>query len=96
MEGLIFFYKGWLNTLEPKELKILFEELLVGNGFEILNFVEHHFTPHGYTCVWLLGESHLAIHTFPERNKTFFELCSCNELKLEIFKQVISTKREVI
>ena len=85
-DDLLFFYRGWLNNLTPNELRIAFERLLLKNGFEIFNFVEHHFVPHGYTCLWLLGESHLAIHTFPENDKTFFELCSCSEPKLILFK----------
>lgn len=85
-DELLFFYTGWLNTLDPKELKKTFDDLLQSCDFEIFNFVEHHFSPHGYTCLWLLGESHLAIHTFPENNKTFFELCSCSEPKLLLFK----------
>lgn len=35
------------------------------------------FDPFGYTCLILLSESHLAIHTFPERGKAYIELTSC-------------------
>ncbi len=61
-------------------------ELLLQSGFTVLNFIEHVFQPQGYTAIWLLAESHLAIHTFPEHNTTFIELCSCSEEKLNIFK----------
>lgn len=40
--------------------------------------MEHHFEPQGYTAVWLLAESHCALHTFPEENKAYVELSSCN------------------
>ena len=53
------------------------QESLTESGFTILNFVEHAFQPQGYTCLWLLGESHAAMHTFPEENKTYIELSSC-------------------
>nr|DAO98746.1 MAG TPA: S-adenosylmethionine decarboxylase [Caudoviricetes sp.] len=28
--------------------------------------------------MWLLTESHFAVHTFPEFGKTYIELSSCN------------------
>lgn len=86
-DRLLFFYKGWVNITDHTELKVKFEKHLNISGFQILNFVEHHFSPYGYTCLWLLGESHLAIHTFPEFSKTYFELCSCSETKLNHFKR---------
>lgn len=51
--------------------------MLATSGHTILNFVEHHFEPQGYTALWLLGESHLAIHTFPEHGRSYVELSSC-------------------
>lgn len=47
--------------------------------------MEHYFEPQGYTCLWLLSESHFAIHTFPEANKTYIELSSCNRQMYENF-----------
>jgi S-adenosylmethionine decarboxylase len=91
-KDLIFLHSGWLSTIDPADLKHHFGLLLQVCGFEILHFVEHHFSPHGYTCVWLLGESHCAIHTFPEKNTTFFELCSCNEEKLLHFQNEIKAR----
>lgn len=52
--------------------------MLLGAGFTILNFVEHHFQPQGYTALWLLAESHCALHTFPEEERSYIELSSCN------------------
>jgi S-adenosylmethionine/arginine decarboxylase-like enzyme len=45
----------------------------------VLNNIDHNFKPFGYSTVWLLAESHFAIHTFPEENKIYYELSSCNE-----------------
>jgi len=70
---------GWVKETDPIKLKNKFSDLLGLSGFEILNFVEHYFEPQGYTAFWLLGESHLAIHTFPEEQKSYIELSSCNE-----------------
>ncbi len=79
MEAKIWNKNGWLKETYPTKLKNNFSELLVLSGFDILNFVEHYFEPQGYTALWLLGESHLAIHTFPEEQKSYIELSSCNE-----------------
>lgn len=69
----------WINEVDPVILKNKFSDLLSLSGFEILNFQEHYFTPIGWTGLWLLGESHFAIHTFPEENKSYIEISSCNE-----------------
>lgn len=79
MKAIIDNYSCWISETTPSKLKIIFEELLLTSGFGLLNFMEHNFEPQGYTCIWLLSESHLAIHTFPEERKTYIELSSCNK-----------------
>ena len=44
----------------------------------MLDVLEHHFEPQGYTALYLLAESHFAVHTFPEFGRTYYELSSCN------------------
>lgn len=79
MEAKIWNKNGWIKETDPTKLKNTFSELLELSGFNILNFQEHYFNPIGWTGLWLLGESHLAIHTFPEEQKSYIELSSCNE-----------------
>jgi len=69
----------WIKEINPTELKNKFSELLASSGFDILNFQEHYFNPIGWTGLWLLGESHFAIHTFPEDKKSYIEISSCNK-----------------
>lgn len=45
----------------------------------MLAVTEHRFRPYGYTALWLLGESHFALHTFPECGRTYYEISSCNK-----------------
>ena len=40
--------------------------MLVQSGFKILNKIEQYVEPMGYTGLFLLAESNLAIHSFPE------------------------------
>ena len=59
-------------------LKTDVEKLIVNSGFTVLKFIDHVFEPQGYTALWLLAESHCALHTFPEEQKAYLEISSCN------------------
>ena len=84
-EKLIFNFNTFLEETDPEVLKSKFEALLEKSGFQVVGFTENHFTPQGYTCVWILAESHLALHTFPEKEMTYLELSSCSEEKNQKF-----------
>ena len=63
--------------------------------FTILNKAEHQFTPYGITILYLLSESHISIHTFPERNYISMDIYTCkdysnNDVYLEIQKYLTS------
>jgi S-adenosylmethionine/arginine decarboxylase-like enzyme len=79
MEAKIYGFRGWVTETDPDRLAIALEGLLHSAGFTVLNYVAHHFKPAGFTALWLLGESHLAAHTWPEEGRTYIELSSCNE-----------------
>ena len=70
----------------------LFTGLLKESRFHILQINTQTFEPHGFTAVWILAESHLALHTFPENGKTYIELSSCNEQKFLNFKSSLEGK----
>lgn len=69
----------WITETDPRAVKEHCARLLASSGFKVLQFVEWHFEPQGYSALWLLAESHLAVHTFPEEGKTYVELSSCVE-----------------
>lgn len=85
-DKLLCFYKVWFSSTNRNSILEICNQLLQDAEFTSLNFIEHFFQPQGYTALWLLAESHLAIHTFPEHNTTFLELCSCSQEKLDKFK----------
>lgn len=91
MEAKIWSHTDWLplNQTTELQLKTYYDKLLANSGFTILNFVDHYFLPHGYTALWLLGESHFAIHTFPEHNNYYLELSSCIQDKYDSFKKLL-------
>jgi S-adenosylmethionine decarboxylase len=53
--------------------------LLKSVGFNVLDSMEHKFSPQGYTFVILLAESHFAVHTYPEYNTIYFHLYTCGD-----------------
>lgn len=85
MKAQIWNTRGWVNTTNPDKLKEFYSELLGLSQFDILAFSEHYFKPTGWTGLWLLGESHFAIHTWPEDNASYIELSSCNQLYQDFF-----------
>ena len=74
IKSIVYNYKKWISITAPSDLKKEFSDLLSLSGYHVLNFTEHFFPNGGYTCLWLLAESHLAIHTFITDNKTYIEL----------------------
>lgn len=79
MKARIWNDREWIEETSPSVLKEYFRETLKSAGFNILDVLEHYFEPQGYTAIFLLSESHFAIHTFPEFGKTYIELSSCNK-----------------
>ena len=72
-------YSDWIEYEDEKQFVIKCEKMLIQSGFTILNKIEQYFKPVGYTGLFLLSESHFAIHSFPEENKIYIELSSCVE-----------------
>lgn len=50
-------------------------------GSTVLNYQWHQFKPHGVTCLVLLAESHLSIHTWPEKGSAAVDIFTCGEAK---------------
>ncbi|MBL4746918.1 MAG: S-adenosylmethionine decarboxylase [Flavobacteriaceae bacterium] len=92
VKAAIYNFQQWISMTEPMELKTAFNNILALSGYKVLNFTEHLFQNGGYTCIWLLAESHLAIHTFIAENKTYIELSSCNKEMNILFKIAFNKK----
>jgi len=74
-------------------------------GANLLHIHLHHFTPNnGVTGVAVLSESHISVHTWPERNFAAFDIFMCGnaepELAVDILqdrfnaKKIISTAKQ--
>lgn len=89
MKARIFNRRFWINETNSDLVFRKFEKALLNSGFKILQKMEHCFDPYGYTALFLLAESHLAIHTFPEEEKSYVEISSCNEHYFNDFNTII-------
>lgn len=66
-----------LNDID--KIKTMFDTICETHQFTILNKVEHKFEPQGLTMIYLLAESHISIHTFPERQYAAVDIYTCHE-----------------
>ena len=71
-----------MNLLnDSKKLQNMLNKICVKYNYPILGEVKHEFTPEGSTIVFLLSESHISIHTFPEKSYLAFDLYTCRNYK---------------
>lgn len=64
-----------LNNLEKLEKMMI--HICDNYSFHILGNIHHPFNPEGCSIILLLSESHMSIHTFPEKNYIAFDLYTC-------------------
>lgn len=53
-------------------------------GATLLHIHLHHFTPSGISGVAVLAESHISVHTWPERSFAAFDVFMCGDAKPEL------------
>ena len=78
-------WSAWVSETRADVLHSYYRELLKLCGFKILEECAHAFSPQGYTAMFLLSESHFAVHTFPERGRSYVELSSCVDGPFQVF-----------
>lgn len=96
---MIYDFKNIKNTELLNNLSRLnnvLKEICKTYNFQILNEIHHSFQPIGYSIIFLLSESHISIHTFPEKNHMAFDIYTCREYKdnndyLNIFNFLLDT-----
>ena len=77
-----------LNTLDG--IKPLMEKIINELKLTVVGQIHHQFEPVGATCLYLLSESHLSIHTYPEMRCCTIDLYCCNDrINLEDALEII-------
>lgn len=95
MRAAIWNARWWTNAHDRNFLEYELEKMAKAADFTIVKRVRHDFAPFGYTALWLLSESHLAVHTFPECGKAYIELSSCIKEKFDIFCALVESNKTI-
>lgn len=83
-----------------KLVEAVMRECITRCGANLLHIHLHHFTPtFGVTGVAALSESHISVHTWPERKFAAFDIFMCGaakpELAIDILKNHFKAKKVV-
>jgi len=54
------------------------DNLIKQLNLTVVNQAGYQFEPKGYTFIYVLSESHLSIHTYPEYNSCYIDIFCCN------------------
>jgi S-adenosylmethionine decarboxylase len=76
------------NLEKVAPVKQLMEAILDRTKLTIISSNFNQFSPHGVTGIYLLEESHLSIHTWPENNYAAIDLFSCIALDQETIHDI--------
>ena len=60
-------------------------------SLNVLKTEGYEFSPQGYTAFAILSESHMSIHTWPEKKLIAFDLFCCREIGLEDVEGALSS-----
>jgi S-adenosylmethionine decarboxylase len=64
---------------DPTLIDRVFTRAIELAGATLIQKVSHKFTPHGLSMVFVLSESHLSIHTWPERTYAAVDIYTCGK-----------------
>jgi len=78
----------------PNLIKTMLDNICKKYNYTILQKSTHEFAPQGFTAIYLLSESHISIHTFPEKQYAAIDIYTCrqypdNQVYLEIYDYLI-------
>lgn len=69
-------------------------------GVVIREKMSHKFSPYGLTVIYIIAESHISYHSWPEYNSAFVDVFACSristEKSIEVFKKYFKPKHLII
>ena len=78
---LVSLYGIAFNLLDDLNgIRAAFDEAVQVCGATVLNRFSHQFHPQGVTIVYALAESHISIHTFPEKGSCAIDVYTCGDM----------------
>lgn len=60
-------------------VRAVMDSVVAACNLTVVGCTAHQFDPHGATVVYLLSESHLSIHTWPEKAAACVDLFCCSD-----------------
>ena len=74
-------------------LETILREMISASEATLLHLHLHHFTPqNGISGVAVLAESHISVHTWPERNFAAFDIFMCGDTKPDLAAKILSSR----
>ena len=70
----------------------LMNEIIELYNLTVLKKILYPFSPYGFTGIYLLSESHLSFHTWPEHNKICIDLFTCGKDNNGLMKELLERK----
>ncbi|MGC8849574.1 MAG: adenosylmethionine decarboxylase [Candidatus Bathyarchaeia archaeon] len=73
----------------------ILDRVISRSGFRVISSSFHQFEPYGVSAVYLLAESHLSVHTWPEYGYLALDIFSCggDDLALRAFELLVDEFR---
>ncbi len=66
---------------------------------DIRERTHHHFTPQGLTVIFIIAESHISYHSWPEYDSCFIDVFTCGEVSPEksipVFNQYVKPEKVI-
>ena len=81
---------------DPEAVRQAIREGAAAAGARLLSEIVHRFEPVGVTGLGLLAESHLAVHTWPERGYAAVDLMTCGSLREGELDAVVACFRRLL
>ncbi|MEM0057476.1 MAG: adenosylmethionine decarboxylase [Candidatus Bathyarchaeia archaeon] len=62
-----------------EDLRPILDRVVASSGLHVVSSSFHQFEPHGVSAIYLLSESHLSVHTWPEYGYMALDIFTCGD-----------------
>ncbi|MEM2341506.1 MAG: adenosylmethionine decarboxylase [Candidatus Bathyarchaeia archaeon] len=80
-----------------EDLRIILDRVVSKSGLHVVSSIFHQFKPHGVSVAYILSESHLSVHTWPEFGYVALDIftCGADECAFKAFDLLIDELKPV-
>lgn len=80
----------------PMKLRVAIRQAVKEAGATLLHLHHEMFQPHGVTCMAVLAESHISIHTWPEHGYAAIDVFTCGRTQPEKAAEYLAKALEAV